>query len=93
MNTEKEKLYEALLDAIQKSPHFANIPLPAILDNQLETLKQKYGYNDLPEDVQPKFEEKEQTEDEKKTELKKKLKEKLKHLNKRRSKVEKKTVL
>ncbi len=93
MNPEKEKLYEALLDAIQKSPNFANIPLPAILDNQLETLNQKFGYKDLPVEVQPKFDEKEQTEDEKKVELRKKLQDKIKHLNKRKQKVNKKTVM
>ena len=93
MDQNKEKLYEALLDAIQKSPHFANIPLPAVLDNQLEALNQKFGYTELPPEVQPKFEEREKTDEEKRIENRKKLQEKLKHLNKRRGKVPKKTTL
>lgn len=93
MNQEKQRLYEALIDAIQKSPHFNNIPLPAVIDNQVETLNEKYGYNkpEVPEEQKPKFND--PVIPPTKEELQKKLREKLKHLNKRRGKVEKKTLL
>lgn len=93
MNQEKAKLYEALIDAIQKSPHFNNIPLPAVIDNELEKLNEKYGYNnpEIPEEAKPKFDD--PVKPPTKEELQKKLREKLKHLNKRRSKVEKKTLI
>jgi hypothetical protein len=58
MQTEKEreKLLSALLDAINKSKHFANIPLPAALDNHLEDLNERFGYNKLDKKYLPKFE-------------------------------------
>jgi len=52
---EKSKLYNALIDAVNRSPHFANIPLPAIIDNQLEELIQKFKYDQLPKEYHPSF--------------------------------------
>lgn len=85
MNSEKEKLYQALLDAVNKSQYFGNIPLPAVLDNQLEALKEKYGYNNVPEEAKPKFED-EKEKPLTKAELSKKLRDKLKGLEKKREK-------
>jgi len=102
MENSKTKLYEALVDAVNKSPHFNNIPLPAILDNQLEELIVKYGYDKVPEDAKPKFdnnkkEEKEESEYPSiltiKQDLQKKLKDKLKGLQKKRDRHPKKTLL
>jgi len=106
MDSSKAKLYEALVDAVNKSPFFNNIPLPAILDNQLEELIHKYGYDKLPEEAKPRFDDdivpkKEELEDDKefpsiistKDQLRKKLKDKLKGLQKKRDKCPKNTLL
>lgn len=55
LDPEKSKLYNALIDAVNRSPHFSSIPLPAIIDNQLEELIQKYKYDQLPKEYHPKF--------------------------------------
>lgn len=52
---EKSKLYNALIDAVNRSPHFSSIPLPAIIDNQLEELIQKFKYDQLPKEYHPTF--------------------------------------
>jgi len=52
---EKSKLYNALIDAVNRSPHFSAIPLPAIIDNQLEELIQKFKYDQLPKEYLPAF--------------------------------------
>lgn len=52
---EKSKLYNALIDAVNRSPHFSSIPLPAIIDNQLEELIQKFKYDQLPKQYHPSF--------------------------------------
>jgi hypothetical protein len=52
---EKSKLYNALIDAVNRSPHFSAIPLPAIIDNQLEELIQKFKYDQLPKEYHPTF--------------------------------------
>lgn len=91
-DSDKQKLYEALVDAVQRSKNFSAIPLPAILDNQLEQLNEKFGYNkdNIPEDARPKFDdEKVQEVKETKEQIKKKLKNKLKNLQKRRNKEQK----
>lgn len=90
-DTEKSKLYNALIDAINKSPVFDKIPLPAIIDNQLEELIQKYKYDQLPEEYKPKF-----TDDKKEDQkpefesilIDKKIKNKVKELKKRIDKKE-----
>jgi len=89
---DKQKLYEALIDAVQRSKNFASIPLPAILDNQLEQLNEKFGYNkdDIPKDAKPAFPDEKEPIKETKEEIKKKLKNKLKNLQKRRNKEQKK---
>ena len=53
---EKSKLYNALIDAVNRSPYFSSIPLPAIIDNQLEELIQKFKYDQLPKEYHPTFE-------------------------------------
>ena len=98
MEVPKVRLYEGLIDAIQRSQYSNSIPLPAILDNQLEKLNEKYGYNKKFEDDKgnlteienkPKFDDedyeacKKQLEQE---DCKGKLKNKLKELQKRRAK-------
>ena len=55
MQTEREKLLSALLDAVQRSQHFGSIPLPAVLENPLEELNEKYGYNKIDKKFIPKF--------------------------------------
>jgi hypothetical protein len=52
---QKEKVYNALLDAIQRSPFFDKIPLPAVLDNPLEELIHKYKYDTLDKKYHPTF--------------------------------------
>ena len=52
---QKEKLYNTLLDAVQRSPFFDKIPLPAVLDNPLEELIQKYKYDTLDKKYHPTF--------------------------------------
>ena len=54
-DAEKSKLYSALIDAVNRSPHFSSIPLPAIIDNQLEELIQKFKYDQLPKEYHPTF--------------------------------------
>ena len=108
MQTEKEreKLLSALLDAINKSKHFGNIPLPAALDNPLDELNKKYGYTKLEEKYIPKFEEDKKIEDKpdleqepknenklSREELSKKLREKIKNYRKRVDKIPPKTIL
>ena len=63
LDPEKSKLYNALIDAINRSPVFDKIPLPAIIDNQLEELIQKYKYDQLPTEYKPKFEEDKKEDD------------------------------
>jgi hypothetical protein len=88
---DKNKVYEKLIDCINQSKYYSQIPLPAILDNKLEELNEKYGYNKYDLKDRPNFEdEKEKIIKEEKLELSKKLKEKLKHLNKRRNREQKK---
>jgi len=83
----REAVLNALLDAVQRSPHFASIPLPAVLDNPLEELNEKFGYNKLDPKFIPSFdpppEEYENIVPPTKEELSKKLREKMKNLNKR----------
>jgi hypothetical protein len=105
MQTEREKLLNALLDAVQKSKHFGSIPLPAVLDNQLDELNEKYGYTKVDKKFLPKFEndppEKEEKEEFEniviakptREELSKKLKDKLKNHNKRVANIPPKTLL
>jgi hypothetical protein len=103
MDVPKSKVYEALVDAVNKSAFFNNIPLPAVLDNQLEELIVKYGYDKVPEDAKPKFDDDKKVDKVEvkefpsivptKEDLRKKLKEKLKGLQKRRDKCPKKTLL
>jgi hypothetical protein len=87
-----EKALSALVDAVNRSQYFSNIPLPAVLDNHLERLNDKYGYNkQFPDESgnikpivnKPVFEDEEPLT----IDLNKKLKNKLKELNKRRAKV------
>jgi hypothetical protein len=103
MDPAKQKIYEALVDAVNKSPFYNNIPLPAILDNQLEELMHKYGYDKVPEEAKPRFEGDivPKKEDDKefpsviptKDDLRKKLKDKLKGLQKKRDKCFRDTLL
>lgn len=88
----REVLLNALVDAVNKSSHFSSIPLPAVLDNQLEELNEKFGYNKLDPKYVPSFDgPPEQKEDDEfgsikpptREELSKKLREKMKNLNKR----------
>ena len=62
MQTEREKLLTALLDAVQRSQHFGSIPLPAVLENPLEELNEKYGYNKIDKKFIPKFEDDDEPE-------------------------------
>jgi len=103
MQTEREKLLNALLDAVQKSKHFGSIPLPASLDNPLDELNEKYGYTKLDKKYLPKFDDQiipEEKEFENivitkptREELSKKLREKLKNYKKRTSNIPQKTIL
>jgi len=107
MEAEREKLLNALLDAVQKSKHFGCIPLPAVLDNPLDELNEKYGYNKVDKKYLPKFEDEKSDEksEEKeefenivikkptREELSKKLREKLKNHKKRVDKIPPKTLL
>jgi uncharacterized protein YdhG (YjbR/CyaY superfamily) len=102
MQTEREKLLNALLDAVQKSKHFSSIPLPAVLDNHLDELNEKYGYTKVDKKFLPKFEdeppEKEEFENiviakPTREELSKKLREKLKNHKKRVANIPPKTLL
>lgn len=81
---EKSKLYNALIDAVNRSPHFSAIPLPAIIDNQLEELIQKFKYDQLPKEYHPAFEKKEDEKDDFPSILiDPKIKNKMKNLKKR----------
>lgn len=81
---EKSKLYNALIDAVNRSPHFSAIPLPAIIDNQLEELIQKFKYDQLPKEYHPTFEKKEDEKDDFPSILiDPKIKNKMKNLKKR----------
>ena len=103
MQTEREKLLTALLDAVQRSQHFGSIPLPAVLENPLEELNEKYGYNKIDKKFIPKFDDDNEPEKDEfenitikkptKEELSKKLREKLKNLKKRRDNIKPKTLL
>jgi len=103
MQTEREKLLTALLDAVQRSQHFGSIPLPAVLENPLEELNEKYGYNKIDKKFIPKFDDDDVPEKDEfenitikkptKEELSKKLREKLKNLKKRRDNIKPKTLL
>ena len=104
MQTEREKVLSALLDAVQKSQHFGSIPLPAVLDNPLEELNEKYGYNKIDKKFIPKFDndevlpEKEEFENilittPSREELSKKLREKMKNLKKRTNNKKSKTII
>jgi hypothetical protein len=102
MEVSKVRLYENLIDAIQRSQYSNAIPLPAILDNQLEKLNEKYGYNKKFEDDdgnlkqienKPKFDDEDYEACKKNLDSednKGKLKNKLKELQKRRAKTAKK---
>ncbi len=96
MDTTKERIYEKLVDAVSASPYFSQIPLPACLDNKLEELNKRYGYNEenVPKEARPSFDPPTADEDEvpsikppTREELSKKLREKMKHLEKRRQAV------
>jgi hypothetical protein len=88
---EQEKIFSALLDAVNRSPYCQNIPLPTILDDNLEALIKKYKYDQLEnKDLIPKFKEPEKIIT--KEDLSKKLREKIKNLNKRRQKNEVKEI-
>jgi hypothetical protein len=103
MQTERERLLNALLDAVQKSQHFSSIPLPASLDNCLEELNEKYGYNKIDKKFIPKFDDEEVKEEPEfenivitkptREELSKKLRDKLKNLKKRTNNVKPKTIM
>lgn len=103
MQTEREKLLNALLDAVQKSKHFGSIPLPAVLDNHLDELNEKYGYTKVDKKFLPKFEDEKVEEKEEfenivitkptREELSKKLRDKLKNHKKRMSNIPPKTLL
>lgn len=103
MEAEREKLLSALLDAVQKSRNFGSIPLPAVLDNPLDDLNEKYGYNKVDKKYLPKFEDDKVEEKEEfeniiikkptREELSKKLREKLKNHKKRVDKIPPKTLL
>jgi hypothetical protein len=88
----REVVLNALIDAVNKSAHFSSIPLPAVLDNQLEELIDKFGYNKLDPKYHPSFDPLPEQKDENeyaciipptREELSKKLREKMKNLNKR----------
>lgn len=97
---QKEKIYSALLDAVQRSPHFANIPLPAAIDNPLDELIQKYKYDTLDKKYHPTFDPKpsEETKEEPEEEMpsiliNKNIKNKVKQLKKRIEKIPSKTII
>lgn len=100
---QKEKLYNTLLDAVQRSPYFDKIPLPAALDNPLEDLIQKYKYDTLDKKYHPTFDpkpseetnaNKEESEEEMPSILiNKNLKNKVKQLKKRIEKNPPKTII
>jgi replication-associated recombination protein RarA len=105
MEAEREKLLSALLDAVQRSKHFGSIPLPVALDNPLDELNEKYGYNKVDKKYLPRFEDDPPQKEEKeefenivikkptREELSKKLREKLKNHKKRVDKIPPKTIL
>jgi hypothetical protein len=105
MQTERERLLNALLDAVQKSRNFDAIPLPAVLDNHLNDLNEKYGYTKVDKKYLPKFEDDPPEKEEKeefeniviakptREELSKKLKDKLKNHKKRVANIPPKTLL
>lgn len=103
MQTEREKILSALLDAVQKSRNFGSIPLPALLDNSLDDLNEKYGYTKVDKKYLPKFDDEKSEEKEEfenitikkptREELSKKLREKLKNHKKRVDKIPPKTLL
>ena len=96
LDPEKSKLYNALIDAINRSPVFDKIPLPAIIDNQLEELIQKYKYDQLPAEYKPKFEEDKKEDDKPEFEsilIDKKINNKVKQLKKRADKIPPKTII
>jgi hypothetical protein len=93
---EKSKLYNALIDAINRSSAFDKIPLPAIIDNQLEELIKKYKYDQLPEEQKPKFEDDKKEDDKPEFEsilVDKKINNKVKQLKKRIDKIPPKTII
>lgn len=94
----REVLLNALVDAVNKSSHFSSIPLPAVLDNQLEELNEKFGYNKLDLKYIPTFDAPQEKKEEEeypsikpptREELSKKLRDKMKNLNKRIEKMPK----
>jgi len=96
LDPEKSKLYNALVDAINRSPVFDKIPLPAIIDNQLEELIQKYKYDQLPAEYKPKFEEDKKEDGKPEFEsilIDKKINNKVKQLKKRIDKIPPKTII